>query len=560
MAKDKPIKEILAKEDAILEAKTTTPLVIISCLFILVSFYFGLTFSKNIYLVATTVGLIIIFGITNYIPKLKFSQKHIPYLISYHLALAFVLIFIMPTISYFIVFWILLAYLSEYFYQTKGLAVSLVALFATLAAGLYVQNNFNFESLVTYVQWFIIIGGASLVFNRIILGTKEVRKNLAEKTTRAEYEHQRLLALINSMAEAVLSVDEEGIINMYNSAALDILNTHSDLNNKKIQGLIELLDNEDNPIDVMEVVRETKYISKKTEYHIKRSDKEIIMLEINISKAGSTTPINHQTGYTILLRDITKQKSLEEERQDFISVVSHELRTPITVAEANVSMAELIYKREHFSDQKTLDSLQKAHEKILFLSDMVNDLSTLSRAERQDKEMDIETFQISEIIKEVIDLTEDKAKQKSINLETEVQSKISDITTSKLYLKEILQNFVTNAIKYSNKGPILISATKNNNGKIRLAVKDHGAGLSEADKQKVFDKFWRSENPLTRETEGTGLGLYISSKLARRINAEIGLESKLGYGSTFYLDLPALATQKIDQSNVVKNEARNILG
>jgi PAS domain S-box-containing protein len=423
-----------------------------------------------------------------------------------------------------------------------------------------VQNQFNFESLVTYIQWFIIIGGASLVFSRIILGTKEVRKNLAEKTIRAEYEHQRLLALINSMAEAVLSVDEEGIINMYNSAALDILDTHSDLDNKKIQGLIELLDNEDNPVDIMEIVRETKYISKRTEYHIKRSDKEIIMLEINISKAGSTTAINHQTGYTILLRDITKQKSLEEERQDFISVVSHELRTPITVAEANVSMAELIYKREHFSDEKTLDSLKKAHEKILFLSDMINDLSTLSRAERQDKEMDIETFQISEIIKEVIDLTEDKAKKKSINLEIEVQSKISDITTSKLYLKEILQNFVTNAIKYSSKGPILISATKNNNGKIRLAVKDNGAGLSEADKQKVFDKFWRSENPLTRETEGTGLGLYISSKLARRINAEIGLESKLGYGSTFYLDLPPLAAQKVDQSNVVKNEAQNILG
>ncbi len=547
-------------EESILDARTTSPLVIISSLLILVSFYFDLTYSKNSAIVFATVGTIIVFALTNYIPKLQFTKNHIPYLISYHFALAFVLIFVMPTVGYFLVLWILLAYLSEYYYQLKGLVISLMALLITLFVGLYVQSNINQQNIIIYLQWFILISGASLILSRIILGTKEVRTNLAEKTSRAEYEHQRLLALINSMTEAVLSINEDGEVNTYNSAALDILNTHSDLNGKKIQSIIELFDKENNPIDIIQVIHETKYISKKTDYHIKRSDKENIMLEINISKAGSSTPITHETGYTILLRDITKQKSLEEEREDFISVVSHELRTPITVAEANVSMAQLMYKRAHFNDKNTMDSMEKAHQKILFLSEMVNDLSTLSRAERENKEMDIETFDIGSLISEVIDLSSEKAKQKSIIIKTTIESNISKLTTSKLYLKEILQNFLSNAIKYSDKGSVDITAQKQSSGKIRITVKDHGIGLSEGDKDRVFDKFWRSENPLTRVNEGTGLGLYISNKLARRINAELGLDSRLGEGSTFYIDLPVLATQKIDQSNVVKNEARNILG
>jgi len=560
MAKNEDLESFVLKEDTILDAKTTSPIVIVASLLILVSYHYNLTYSKNIWLVSATVAVVILFALSNYIPKLQFSRNHIPYLISYHCALAFVLIFVMPTLSYFLVLWVLLAYLSEYFYQIKGVLVSLGSLLIVLAIGVYVQRAINVESIIINIQWFLLIGGVSLILSRIILGTKEVRKTLAEKTTKSEYEHQRLLALINSMTEAVLSVDENGTINSYNSAALDILDTHNDLNGKKIQSLINLFDGEDRPIDIMEIIKDTKYISKKTDYHVKKGDNEDMMLEINISEAGSFSPITHQTGYTILIRDITKQKSLDEERQDFISIVSHELRTPITVAEANVSMAQLMYKRQHYSDRETLDSLAKAHEKIMFLSEMVNDLSTLSRAERQEKEMEIETFDLAELIGEVIDLSSDKAKQKRINIKTNTAAGIAKITTSRLYLKEILQNFVSNAIKYSNSGSINIHTQKLSNGKIRVSVKDHGIGLSEADQEKVFDKFWRSENPLTRENEGTGLGLYISLKLAKRINSELGLDSKIGVGSTFYIDLPILATQRVDQSNVVKNEARNILG
>ncbi len=558
---EKPSKQTsLSSEDRILQAKVTSPLVIIASLLMLISYYYGFAYSKSPLLVISTSIVLIIFALTNYIPQFKFSKNHLPYLIIYHLALAFVLIFIMPTVGYFLVLWVLLGYLSEYYYQLKGLIVSLLFLAISLALGMFIQGNVNLQNIVIYMQWLILISGVSLILSRIILGTKEVRNDLAQKTTRAEYEHQRLLALINSMTEAVLSIDDKGEINTYNSAALELLDTHSDLSGKKIQNLIELFDGDDNPIDIIKIIGETKYISKKTDYHILGSNDEAIVLEINISKAGSSTPITHESGYTILLRDITKQKSLEQEREDFISVVSHELRTPITVAEANVSMAQLVYSQEHYNDKKTIDSLEKAHEKIIFLSEMVNDLSTLSRAEREDKEMDIETFGIDEIITEVVDLSSEKAKQKNITIRTDLAPNISKITTSKLYLKEILQNFTSNSVKYSNKGDVTISSTRLGNGKVRIAVADNGIGLSQSDIKNVFDKFWRSENPLTRESEGTGLGLYISYKLARRIGAELGLESKLGEGSTFYIDLPLLATQKIDQANVVKNEARNILG
>ena len=281
---EKPSQQTsLSSEDRILQAKITSPLVIIASLLMLVSYYYGFAYSKSPLLVISTSVVLIIFALTNYIPQLKFSKNHLPYLIIYHLALAFVLIFIMPTVGYFLVLWVLLGYLSEYYYQLKGLIVSLLFLAISLALGMFIQGNVNLQNIVIYMQWLILISGVSLILSRIILGTKEVRNDLAQKTTRAEYEHQRLLALINSMTEAVLSIDDKGEINTYNSAALELLDTHSDLSGKKIQNLIELFDGDDNPIDIIKIIGETKYISKKTDYHILGSNDEAIVLEINIS-------------------------------------------------------------------------------------------------------------------------------------------------------------------------------------------------------------------------------------------------------------------------------------
>ena len=110
------------------------------------------------------------------------------------------------------------------------------------------------------------------------------------------------------------------------------------------------------------------------------------------------------------------------------------------------------------------------------------------------------------------------------------------IKTSELYLEELLQNLITNALKYTKEGEIKISIT-NHEKNIRFMVEDTGIGISKSDQKKIFDKFYRSEDYRTRETGGTGLGLYVSSKLADKLDTKIELSSKLNHGSKFWFDI-----------------------
>ena len=105
---------------------------------------------------------------------------------------------------------------------------------------------------------------------------------------------------------------------------------------------------------------------------------------------------------------------------------------------------------------------------------------------------------------------------------------------SKLYLKEILQNLVTNAIKYTHHGSITLIGHRQR-GQVYVAVKDTGIGIGKSDQKHIFEKFYRSEDYRTRESNGTGLGLYISQKLAVKLGLTLGFESRLNHGSTFSL-------------------------
>ena len=134
----------------------------------------------------------------------------------------------------------------------------------------------------------------------------------------------------------------------------------------------------------------------------------------------------------------------------------------------------------------------------------------------------------------------DDAKQKGLTIKTELpEDFVTPLYSSKLYVREILQNFITNALKYTEKGHITISAAAAEKG-ICFAVADTGIGISKQDQEKVFDKFFRSEDYRTRKTNGTGLGLYVTMKLARLIHAEIDLTSELNKGSQFSIFIPNL--------------------
>ena len=109
--------------------------------------------------------------------------------------------------------------------------------------------------------------------------------------------------------------------------------------------------------------------------------------------------------------------------------------------------------------------------------------------------------------------------------------------TSKLYLEEVLHNFMTNALKYTRQGTITVSAVKNEDG-LHISVADTGIGMSKFDQRHIFEKFYRSEDYRTRETSGTGLGLYVCKKLAEKLRVGLTFESRLNHGSTFSIIIP----------------------
>ena len=132
-----------------------------------------------------------------------------------------------------------------------------------------------------------------------------------------------------------------------------------------------------------------------------------------------------------------------------------------------------------------------------------------------------------------------EAQAKGLQLKISPDANVELLNSSRMYVNEILQNFITNAIKYTQKGSVTISAKQINNA-IEFIVQDTGIGISRNDQAKIFNKFFRSEDYRTRQNNGTGLGLYVTLKLARLIHAEISVNSELNKGSVFTIKIPNL--------------------
>ena len=161
-------------------------------------------------------------------------------------------------------------------------------------------------------------------------------------------------------------------------------------------------------------------------------------------------------------------------------------------------------------------------------------------------------------MKDLEDTYRPQAEKKGLEFSIDLAPSIPNITTSRLYFREIMQNFITNAIKYTEKGSITIKAQAIDKDNIIVGVTDTGAGIAKSEQSKVFQKFWRSEDPYTRSTSGTGLGLFITTKLAHRIGGQLDLKSEIKKGSTFSIILPTKAFKTVDQHSVVKNEVAHL--
>lgn len=360
----------------------------------------------------------------------------------------------------------------------------------------------------------------------------------ARRLHRTSVEHEQLTSLINSMADGVIAVDNHMKIITSNGAALNILDVNSTLIGRRLREVLRPYDKNNQPVDIEQTVEDTKIPQSNRDLLLKYTDGSQINLYLSIAPVHLGYGKRGRRGFVLLLRDITHEKSLEEERDEFISVVSHELRTPIAITEGNISNAQFIVEKTGDLEQIKL-ALAQAHDQTMFLADMINDLATLSRAERGKLVVDITPIDVNALLRTLVDTYTPDAKKKKLELKIDIPGKLPPLMSSDLYVREVLQNFITNAIKYTEEGSVTIGAVAKDKG-ISFTVSDTGIGISKGDQEKIFDKFFRSEDYRTRKNNGTGLGLYVTMKLARLLHAEIDVKSQLNKGSQFTIFIPNL--------------------
>ena len=360
----------------------------------------------------------------------------------------------------------------------------------------------------------------------------------AAQPTATSINEMRFRLLINSMSDAVLALDADTTISLYNAATLDLLNRNTSVEGHKLGAVVSIYDKEQKHVTIPKLLSDMKGALVSRDYLLKVED-SMINIYLNISPVN--TGYGHKEGrsFIVLIRDITKEKSLEEERDEFISVVSHELRTPVAIAEGNVSNAQFTAKKEGAS-KPILEMLTTAHSQILFLSDLLNDLSMLSRAERGNLEITLETIDIKQLVNELQTTYAPDAAQHGLKLNVKHGEHLPKIKNSELYVREILQNFITNAIKYTREGSVEVTTKSAGKQSIEISIKDSGIGMSPHDLKHIFEKFYRSEDYRTRESSGTGLGLYVTRKLLEMTKAELNVASKLNEGSTFTIVLSSI--------------------
>ncbi len=437
----------------------------------------------------------------------------------------------------FVAAWVMLMFASFAYFRHIGLmlSTSILVFVGVIDATRHLHDPQQVISVGLSVLATVTIGIAIVSISR----TQEVDNTELMQTKALEsLQRDRILTLVNNLADAILSTDKDGIIRVYNAACLNLLNTNSSLNGQSIESVLPLYDINKKPIRLFRDLKKSHSVVVRDDLTLTQ-DGETIRLELTYSpiRSGfsSSKKSERQDGYILILRDITKAKSLEEERDEFISVVSHELRTPLTIAEGTISNVQVMLDRGGVANDVLKSSIQAAHEQTVFLSKMVNDLSTLSRAERGVADAS-EIIDIRNLVDDLYKEYAPRAEKKGLRFNLDLSPRLGTVTASPLYLKEMLQNLITNSIKYTKKGDVTLRVTSTDNA-VTFDVRDTGIGISKSDQAKVFAKFFRSEDYRTRETGGTGLGLYVTAKLAKKLDTHITLVSRLNHGSSFSFTL-----------------------
>ncbi len=277
------------------------------------------------------------------------------------------------------------------------------------------------------------------------------------------------------------------------------------------------------------------------------NDERVTRLEtVNLTKDGrridvslTVSPIKDQTGAIVsastIARDITDRKLLDRMKDDFVGTVSHELRTPLTAIRGFI---ELVADGEAGPVTDTQrEFLQIAGRNSDKLGVLINDLIDMNLIESRRLDIRRGPLDLAAVLSDVTSTFRTMAQSKGLTFKEDVQQ-LPRISGDGRRLVQVFSNLVSNAIKYTPRGEVGISAAPSQGG-VEVAIHDSGIGLSPEEQAQLFTRFFRGRSPVVTEAGGTGLGLVIAKAIIERHEGSIRVESQVGKGTRFLVSLPA---------------------
>lgn len=242
-------------------------------------------------------------------------------------------------------------------------------------------------------------------------------------------------------------------------------------------------------------------------------------------------------GTLVVLHDITREKMVERMKTEFVSLAAHQLRTPLSAIKWTLKMMLDGDMGKISKEQKEL--LQKSYDSNERMIGLINDLLNVSRIEEGRYVYDPKFVSLEDLLEPVIESYKREAKKRGIKIEfKKPKKKTPEIKMDGEKIKLSITNLIDNAVRYTSKGGSVAISLEKKKGCVEFTVKDSGIGIPKDQQERLFTKFFRAANAIRKETEGSGLGLFICKNIIEAHGGKVWFESEEGKGSTFYLTLP----------------------
>nr|HID12720.1 GAF domain-containing protein [Anaerolineae bacterium] len=351
-------------------------------------------------------------------------------------------------------------------------------------------------------------------------------------------------AILEGVADGVMVADAHGKVILFNAAAERILELpREEALGRMTSEMLGLYGSQAR--DWMETV--ARWVEQPEAY----TAEEYLAARLNIGDrivSVHLAPVvmgDEFLGTVSVFRDVTAEVEADRAKTEFVSTVSHELRTPMTSIKGYADLLLMGAAGTLTQDQRSFLSTIKSNADRLTM--LVNDLLDISRIESGRVVLSPKVMRVEGVVNQIITAMGARAAEKGLTLRSDVPYDLPTVIADPDRVAQILTNLVANAYQYTPTGGEIVVSARAHGDEVHISVRDTGIGIAQEDQEKIFDRFFRADDPVVQETPGTGLGLSIVRSLVEMHGGQVWVESELGEGSTFTFTLPTVDTKRAAQ-------------